>query len=291
MTISIGINPITWSNDDLQYVGGDVSLQTCLTETAAAGYDGIELGHKFPRDAAKLKPLLDEHGLSLISGWYSGRLLERSASDEIEAMTAHADLLEAMGCNVLIFAEVTGCIHSELDARLSARPRIAATEWQQFGKRLGEVANSCRDRGLKLCYHHHMGTVVQSRDDIDALMQETSDEVYLLLDTGHAFFAGADPVALARDYAARTGHLHCKDVREKVMRQNLNRDCSFLEAVLNGVFTVPGDGCIDYPSVFAELSKVNYDGWAVVEAEQDPSVSTPSTYANLGYRNLRKLAA
>ena len=291
MTISIGINPITWSNDDLQYVGGDVSLQTCLTETAAAGYDGIELGHKFPRDAGTLKPLLDKHGLTLVSGWYSGRLLERSASEEVDAISAHADLLEAMGCKVLIFAEVTGCIHSDVDSRLSARPRISAAEWQQFGERLSEVARACRDRGLRLCYHHHMGTIVQTRDDIDALMQATSDEVYLLLDTGHALFAGADPVALARDYAARTGHLHCKDVRENVMQQCLNRDSSFLQAVLNGVFTVPGDGCIDYSGVFAELSNANYEGWAVVEAEQDPSVATPSTYASLGCKNLRELAA
>lgn len=287
MTISIGINPITWSNDDLQYVGGDVSLQTCLSETAAAGYDGIELGHKFPRDAGELRPLLDEHGLSLISGWYSGRLLERNSTDEIGSMAAHAGLLQEMGCNVLIFAEVTGCIHSEFDVRLSARPRISSTDWKQFGKRLTEVGKACNDLGLKLCYHHHMGTVVQSDDDIDALMQETTDDVYLLLDTGHAYFAGADPVALARKFAGRVGHLHCKDVRDIVMRQCLNRDSSFLEAVLNGVFTVPGDGCIDYPAVFAELGNVNYDGWAVVEAEQDPSVATPSFYANLGSKNLR----
>lgn len=290
MSISIGINPITWSNDDLQYVGGDISLQTCLAETAAAGYEGIELGHKFPRDAGTLKSLLDEHGLSLVSGWYSGRLLERSAAEEIEAMTAHAGLLEAMGCSVLIFAEVTGCIHSEPHARLSARPRIPATDFRKFGARLSEVGKACRDRGLKLCYHHHMGTVVQSRSDIDALMQATSDDVYLLLDTGHAFFAGADPVALAGDYGARTGHLHCKDVREPVMRQCLNRDSSFLDAVLNGVFTVPGDGCIDYEGVFAAMGAARYDGWAVVEAEQDPSVATPSTYAGLGYDNLRRLA-
>ncbi len=287
MTISIGINPITWSNDDLQYVGGDVSLQTCLSETAAAGYDGIELGHKFPRDAGELRPLLDEHGLSLISGWYSGRLLERKSTDEIGSMAAHAGLLQEMGCNVLIFAEVTGCIHSEFDVRLSTRPRISSTDWKQFGKRLTEVGKACNDLGLKLCYHHHMGTVVQSDDDIDALMQETTDDVYLLLDTGHAYFAGADPVALARKFAGRVGHLHCKDVRDIVMRQCLNRDSSFLEAVLNGVFTVPGDGCIDYPAVFAELGNVNYDGWAVVEAEQDPSVATPSFYANLGSKNLR----
>jgi inosose dehydratase len=287
MTISIGINPITWSNDDLQYVGGDISLQTCLSETAAAGYDGIELGHKFPRDAGELRPLLDEHGLSLISGWYSGRLLERNSNDEIGSMAAHAGLLQAMGCNVLIFAEVTGCIHSEFDVRLSARPRISSADWKQFGKRLTEVGKACNDLGLKLCYHHHMGTVVQSDDDIDALMQETTDDVYLLLDTGHAYFAGADPVALAQKFAGRVGHLHCKDVRDTVTRQCLNRDSSFLEAVLNGVFTVPGDGCIDYRAVFAELSKVSYDGWAVVEAEQDPSVATPSIYANLGSKNLR----
>ena len=291
MTISIGINPITWSNDDLLHVGGDVPLQTCLTEAAAAGYDGIELGHKFPRDAAELKPLLDEHGLSLVSGWYSGRLLERSSAEEIEAMAAHATLLEAMGCDVLIFAEVTGCIHSRPDARLSARPQIAPAQWKNFGKRLSEVAKASRDRGLKLCYHHHMGTVVQSAADIDAMMQHTSEEVRLLLDTGHALFAEADPVALARQYADRIGHLHCKDVRETVLRRCLNKDCSFLEAVLGSVFTVPGDGCIDYPSIFSALRKVEYEGWAVVEAEQDPSVAPPSVYARLGCENLRGFAA
>jgi inosose dehydratase len=291
MTISIGINPITWSNDDLQYVGGDISLQTCLTEVAAAGYDGVELGHKFPRKTAELAPLLGEHGLSLVSGWYSGQLLERDSAKEIAAMSAHATLLEEMGCDVLIFAEVTGCIHSDHATRLTARPRITAAEWKKFGRRLSEVGKACADRGLKLCYHHHMGTVVQSLADIDALMHETSEDVFLLLDTGHAFFAGADPVALAREYAGRTGHLHCKDVREAVMHRCLNRDSSFLDAVLDGVFTVPGDGCIDYQGVFSKLGEAGYEGWAVVEAEQDPSVALPSVYAQLGYKNLRGFAA
>jgi inosose dehydratase len=291
MAISIGINPITWSNDDLQYVGGNISLQTCLREASQAGYTGIELGHKFPRDAKKLQPLLDEHGLALVSGWYSGRLLERGSAEEIEAMAAHATLLEAMGCDVLIFAEVTGCIHSRPDARLSARPQIAPAQWKNFGERLSEVAKACSDRGLKLCYHHHMGTVVQSAADIDAMMQHTSEDVHLLLDTGHAWFAKADPVALAQQYADRIGHLHCKDIRETVLRRCLNKDCSFLEAVLDGVFTVPGDGCIDYPAIFAALRKVEYEGWAIVEAEQDPSVATPSTFARLGCDNLRELTA
>lgn len=287
MTISIGINPITWSNDDLQSVGGDIGLTTCLAEAAAAGFAGIELGHKFPRDASKLEPLLNEHGLVLVSGWYSGQLLTRDSGAEIAAMQSHASLLSDMGCNVLIFAEVTGCVHSTPDIRLSQRPRISASDWKLFGKRLSEVSKACAGQGLKLCYHHHMGTVVQSAADIDAMMQETSEDVFLLLDTGHAFFAGADPVTLAEQYADRVGHLHCKDVREPILRRCLNRDCSFLDAVLDGVFTVPGDGCIDYPGVFSALNAAGYDGWTVVEAEQDPSVATPLKFAKLGYKNLR----
>lgn len=287
----LGINPISWSNDDLQYVGGHISLETCLTEAAAAGYDGVELGHKFPREAAKLRPILDAHHLRLVSGWYSGQLLERDAQTavraEIQAMSAHAGLLQTMGCDVLIFAEVTGCIHSAIGTRLSQRPRLAAHEWKTFGKRMSEVAKAAAGQGLKLCYHHHMGTVVQSADDINALMQETSDEVFLLLDTGHAMFAGADPVALAKSYAGRIGHVHCKDIRAGVMRANLNRDGSFLDAVLDGVFTVPGDGCVDYDAVFEPISRAGYEGWFVVEAEQDPSVAPPFRYASLGNRNLR----
>lgn len=291
MNVSIGINPITWSNDDLQYVGANNSLEKCLREAAAAGYAGLELGHKFPRDPAVLKPLLEEHGLSLVSGWYSGELLRRSAAEEIDAIGKHADLLCAMGCKVLIFAEVTGCIHSNKDIRLSRRPNLHATQWQSFGERMSAVAAYCADRGLALCYHHHMGTVVQSRADIDALMNSSSDEVRLLVDTGHAYFAGADPVQLVDDYTGRIGHVHCKDVRDPVMRQCQNRDSSFLDAVLDGVFTVPGDGDVEYERFFTALRKAAYEGWIVVEAEQDPAVAPPDYYASLGYRNLARLSA
>jgi len=289
MDVSFGINPITWSNDDLQYVGSNISLQDCLNEASAAGYDGVELGHKFPRDAEVLKPILDEHGLSLVSGWYSGHLLERDSRSETIAMQAHAGLLRQMGCDVLIFAEVTGCIHSAKDARLSQRPRLRATQWQQFGHRMSELGKAAAAQGLKLCYHHHMGTVVQSVGDIDALMNETTDDVFLLLDTGHAVFAGADPLSLAQQYGSRIGHVHCKDVRERVLHSCLNRDSSFLDAVLSGAFTVPGDGSIPYGDVFAVLSGIDYKGWLVVEAEQDPSVAPPEYYAQLGIRNLKKI--
>jgi inosose dehydratase len=288
MMRKIGINPISWSNDDLQYVGGDISLQTCLREAAEAGFQGVELGHKFPRDAAVLRPILDEHGLALVSGWYSGQLLRQGSQEEAAAMSAHAGLLKDMGCEVLIFAEVTGCIHSTPGVRLSQRPRLSSGQWQEFGRRLSEVARIAADWGLKLCYHHHMGTVVQSTADIDALMESTSDDVYLLLDSGHATFAGADPVQLAARYARRIGHVHCKDIRLPVLKRCLNRDTSFLEAVLDGVFTVPGDGGIDFAAVFAMLAGVQYAGWYVVEAEQDPSVAPPSHFAALGHRNLSR---
>lgn len=291
MKLQIGINPISWSNDDLQYVGGDISLQTCLADAASAGYQGVELGHKFPRDAAKLKPLLDQYGLLLVSGWYSGQLLNRNAEDEAAAIENHVGLLAEMGCEILIFAEVTGCIHSDIGTRLSQRPQMGLNEWRQFGKRLSEVAMLTADRGLKLCYHHHMGTVVQSADDIDALMQETSDEVHLLLDSGHAMFAGADPVLLAKQYADRIGHLHCKDVRKFIMQRCINRDSSFLDAVLDGVFTVPGDGCIDYAGILEPLANVDYAGWAVVEAEQDPSVAPSLVFAKMGYDKLSEMVA
>jgi len=291
MNVSIGINPITWSNDDLPGVGGDISLETCLRDTAAAGYDGIELGGKFPRDAERLAPMLEKHGLSLVSGWYSGHLLQQDAADEAGDLRDHLNLLKQMGCTVLIFAEVTSCIHSDIGARASRRPEMGKEKWSSFAERLSELARMTADDGVLLNYHHHMGTVVQSAEDIDRLMESTSDDVRLLLDTGHALYAGVDPAAIARTYGSRIAHIHCKDVRSGILERSLNRDSSFLEAVLDGVFTVPGDGCVDYPAVLSAVDEAGYEGWLVVEAEQDPSIAPPAKYATLGYENLRRLTA
>ncbi len=291
MNVHIGINPITWSNDDLPGVGGDISLETCLSETATAGYAGIELGGKFPRDAGQLAPMLEHHGLSLVSGWYSGHLLRQDAKDEAADLKDHLSLLKQMGCKVLIFAEVTSCIHSDIEVRASQRPTMNKEQWKLFAERLSDLARMTADEGVMLNYHHHMGTVVQSAEDIDLLMDSTSDDVGLLLDTGHAIYAGADPATIARTYSDRIGHVHCKDVRSAVLARSLNSDSSFLTAVLNGVFTVPGDGCVDYKTVLSIMNEAGYADWLVVEAEQDPSVATPAIYAKLGYENLRKLTA
>jgi inosose dehydratase len=267
-------------------LGGDIPLERCLAEARAAGYEGIELGHKFPRDPAVLRPILEGFRLALISGWYSGRLLERSVSEEIAAIEPHSTLLAAMGCAVLVYAETSGSIHGDRRRPLSDRPRLGAGDWHDFGGRLSELADHLSARGIGLVYHHHMGTVIESEAEIDRLMVVTGEEVGLLLDTGHAVYAGVDPAALVRRHGDRIGHVHCKDVRREVLAQVRARDTSFLDAVLAGVFTVPGDGCIDFSGVLAELAAADYKGWLVVEAEQDPKKAPPLAYARLGFAHL-----
>jgi len=284
VTVRIGANPICWSNDDMQELGDNISLETCLKEASGVGFQGMEMGHKFPRQAAALKAALSPFGLAFVSGWYSSELLVRDAQAELAALRPHLDLLKAMGCTALVFAETSNAIHSDKAKPLSQRPVMPAGGWRQFGQRMTEVAAATLAEGVRLTYHHHMGTVVQSEADIDAFMAATGPEVNLLLDTGHATFAGADPVALARRYRGRIGHVHTKDVRPKVMAESLARDWSFLEGVLAGVFTVPGDGMIDFAAVFRELR--GYAGWVVLEAEQDPEKANPLVYTTKGYTHL-----
>jgi inosose dehydratase len=289
MTIRIGINPLTWTNDDLPALGDDLSLDTCLAEAAAAGYSGVELGRKFPRKADSLGKILSRYQLALVSGWYSLRLVERDADAEFAAMRPHFELLQAMGCNVMVCAEVTGAVHGDMNLRLSRRPQLSASAFKTFADRLSALGQRMRANGMRLAYHHHMGTVIQTEDEVDALMATCSPSVELLLDTGHFKYAGGDPVRAANKHLRRIAHLHCKDIRPAVLRRCLNADSSFLEAVLQGVFTVPGDGCIDYAAVLKPLLLRNYQGWIVVEAEQDPTIADPVTYARLGYNTLRAL--
>lgn len=288
MTVRLGINPLTWSNDDMPTLGENISLDQCLREGREAGYAGFELGHKFPRDSAVLGPLLASHELALVSGWYSMRLLERSLEQEIAAVQPHLQLLRDMGCEVMVCAEVSACIHGDRERSLSQRPVLDAAGMALFVERLNAFAEYLQTGGVRLAYHHHMGTVIQSETDIRRLMDAASPALGLLLDTGHLTYAGGDPVSVARDFGDRIAHLHCKDVRRLVLDQALQRDTSFLNAVLAGVFTVPGDGCIDFAAVLAALP-VSYSGWVVVEAEQDPAVAAPPVYAQLGYRHLAAL--
>ena len=286
MTIRIGANPIGWSNDDLRELGGETPLETCLAEAKQVGFEGMELGHKFPREPQALKEALAPFGLACVSGWYSAELLTRSAEEELNALRPHLDLLKALGSKVLVFAETSNAIHGDRAKPLSQRPVMKAGDWAEFGRRVTQVAEHTLNEGVRLVYHHHMGTVVQSGADIDAFMNATGEAAHLLLDTGHATWGGADPAALARRYRARISHVHTKDVRKAVMERSQAEDWSFLDSVIEGVYTVPGDGMVDFVSVFRALP--NYSGWVVIEAEQDPKKAHPLTYAKMGYANLTR---
>lgn len=287
MSIRIGINPLTWTNDDMPELGANIPLDDCLAEGKRAGYAGFELGHKFPRDPDILARILARYDLALVSGWYGSRLLERPVDAEITAIQSHLSLLRAMNCEVMVVAEVSNCIHIDRDTPLSSRPHLDATRWDLLTSRLNELAHYCLKEGVQLAYHHHMGTVVQSAEDIDRLMDTTDDALGLLIDTGHLVFAGEDPIATARQHGKRVVHVHCKDVRSDVLERVIGCDSSFLDAVLEGVFTVPGDGSVDYLSFAEELKKFNYEGWLVVEAEQDPAIADPFTFAVAGYKHLK----
>ncbi|OZG72017.1 myo-inosose-2 dehydratase [Hahella sp. CCB-MM4] len=289
MSVKLGINPLTWTNDDLPELGGETPLEQCLSEGRQAGFSGFELGHKFPRKPEVLGPILKEHDLNLVSGWYSAELLTRSVDEEIKAIQEHLILLRELGAATMVFCEVTGCVHGQRNTPVSHSPRMSDQQWEEFTKRLTAVADYTLEHGVKIAYHHHMGTVVETEEDIDRLMALTGDSVGLLLDTGHLTYAGGDPLAVQKRHSDRINHVHCKDIRRSILADARNRNLSFIDSVLNGVFTVPGDGCIDYLPIFKGLKTSGYEGWLVVEAEQDPAIAHPLTYATMGHNNLVRL--
>lgn len=292
--IRFGTNPIAWSNDDDQTIGAHISLEECLDDCRRIGFDGIEKGHKMPSDGAALKAKLAEFGLVFVSGWHSLNLLTQSVEAEKAAIQPHLDMLKANGCAVCIVCECSNAIHGDdTKAVLRDRPVLADGEWAEFGAKLEAVAVYCEAQGIHLVYHHHMGTIVESEAEIDRLMAETGPATKLLLDTGHAYFGGADPAALARRHMGRVRHIHAKNVRPAVAREVETEDLSFLEGVRRGVFTVPGDpeGGVDFLPVLKIAAEHGYDGWLVIEAEQDPLKRNPFEYQSMGLKALKGLAA
>ncbi|SAL31099.1 amine catabolism-like protein [Caballeronia sordidicola] len=287
--VRIGINPLSWMNDDLPSLGGETPLSVALTEGKKIGYEGFELGNKFPREAQALKKLLAEYDLALVSGWYSGRLAERSAEDEIAAVGPHLDLLAKNGATVMVYGEVADSIQGS-PRPLYQRPRFFSDDrWSEYARRLDTFAEYTLSKGVRVAYHHHMGAYVETPSDVDKLMSLTGNSVGLLFDAGHITFAGGDPLAVLDKHIGRVCHVHCKDVRPDIIKLARNRNWSFLDAVINGAFTVPGDGAVDFPSIIARLKRQGYHGWLVVEAEQDPVIATSYAYAEKGYKTLRAL--
>jgi len=289
MNVKIGINPISWSNDDLPSLGGETPLEVALSEGKQIGYQGFELGNKFPRESNALRKVLSAHGLELVSGWYSGRLARRSVEEEVEAVGPHLKLLADNGAKVMVYGEVADSIQGAAQP-LFKRPRFfTAPQWDAYADRLTRFARHTLAHGVRVAYHHHMGAYVETPADVDELMKRVGPEVGLLFDSGHMTFAGGNAVEMLKKHASRVCHVHCKDVRPQIVKLARNRNWSFLEAVINGAFTVPGDGAVDFPALIAVLRDSGYSGWLVVEAEQDPVVAPSYAYADKGFRTLKAL--
>lgn len=286
----MGVSPLSWTNDVLPELGGDIPLETCLQEAADIGYEGVELGRKFPRDPQELAPLLSRYGLRLISGWYSGFLADRSPEAEWEAAADHLRLLEGCGCDVLVYAECSRIPQAApWDQPLSQSPPLSSIDLPAYAERLGAFTSRLDERGMKLAYHYHLKMLVETGEEIAAFFEAAPPQVGLLLDTGHAYAAGADHAELLRRFGSRVTHLHLKDVRRQVLEWARKNDVSFNEAVRMGLFTVPGDGDLDFSAVADFVRTSGYRGWAVVEAEQDPAEATPKVYAQKAFTYVSKL--
>lgn len=269
----VGANPIIWSNDDFNELAGDVPLDTILREMREAGFAGSELGHAYPRTPAALAEPLARHHLRLVSGWHSTHLASRDLAAEEAAFRDHLRLLKTLGARVAIVAECTRCIHGNRETALAfdekLAPRLTEAEWPRFVAGLRHLASVAAADEMTIVYHHHMGTVIQGEADLERMLAAVP-EISLLLDAGHLAFAGIDPVAVARRHAPRIGHVHLKSVRPAIVERVRREGWSFCRAVTEGVFTVAGDGSVDYPAIFRLLADADYRGWLVVEAEENP---------------------
>lgn len=290
MAVRLGTNPIAWSNDDMPELGGDTPLEVCLAEAREAGFTGIEKGNKFPADPAALQETLGRHGLTFVSGWYGAELRRRTVEQEIEAVRPHLDLLRACGCEVMVFAETSDTVQGRRGVAVADRPVMRENEWPPFLERLGRLGDWMAGQGVRIAFHHHMGTVIETAAEIDRMMEGTPDSVGLLFDTGHLAFAGEDPAAVSRRWAHRINHVHAKDVRPDVLARARAGRWSFLDSVVAGVFTVPGDGGVDFVPALRPVAEAGYAGWLIVEAEQDPAKAHPLTYARKGCGALRAAA-
>ena len=286
MKIKLGIAPIAWSNDDMPELGGDTPIEQCLEEASSAGFTGIELGGKFPRNPGITNFLLNKYKLKMPGGWYGSLLRTRSAEDEWVAMQDHLNLLKLVNADVFVFADVSGSIQGDQTKRLSTRPTMEDDEFVEYCKKINDISNRLSDEGIPMSYHEHMGTIIQTENDVDRFMNNTNQNTFLLYDTGHLLFAEANYERVLTNYISKINHVHCKDIRQNILENSLKNDLSFRESFLDGVFTVPGDGCIDYEPLFEILYQNNYDKWLIIEAEQDPKKANPLEYAKIGFTYL-----
>lgn len=290
--IKLGIAPIAWTNDDMPDLGSENTFEQCVSEMALAGFEGCEVGNKYPKDTQVLKKALDMRGLKIANQWFSSFVLTEPMEKVEKDFIAQCNFLKAMGATRIGASEQSYSIQGQMNTPVfDTKYVMNDSEWKKFAdgmNRLGEIANSM---GIRLVYHHHMGTVVQTAEEIDRMMDMTDpDKFALLYDTGHLAYCGQDYLAVLNKYAKRIAHVHLKDIRPEVVEKVKKEKLSFLQGVREGAFTVPGDGCIDFAPVFDVLDKSGYEGWMIVEAEQDPAKANPFEYALKARNYIRKTA-
>ncbi|MGV7213090.1 myo-inosose-2 dehydratase [Bradyrhizobium sp. UFLA05-112] len=291
--ILFGTNPIAWSNDDDWSIGDHLTLEDCLSDCQKIGFDGIEKGHKMPDEGQALKAKLAEYGLRFAAGWHSTNILVNDIDAEKKSLQHFIDMVRAAGGDHINACECSNTVHGNDREAVNDRPIMTDEQWERFSKGYEELSKYAHGQGVKMGYHHHMGTIIESGADIDRFMEMAGPHTRLLFDTGHAFFGGADPSQMVRKYIDRITHIHCKNIRPPIMRQVREHGLSFLEGVRRGAFTVPGDpeGCIDFEPVLTIAAQHGYSGWIVIEAEQDSRVREPLKYQGLGLRTLKEIAA
>ncbi|WP_170391686.1 myo-inosose-2 dehydratase [Ruegeria arenilitoris] len=291
MSVKIGISPIAWQNDDLPDLTAGFTMEQALKEARQIGYTGVERGQRMPADTEGLRAYLEENDLALCGGWCSGNSLVNDFAAERDAVRAQVEQFVALNSPCIVYAECSNTVQGQIGTPVNDRPQLSKDEIKAYGAKITELAKWMADQGMPMAYHHHMGTIIESEDDVNWLMEGSGPEVKLCFDTGHLLFGGGDVLATLNRWGDRLQNVHFKDIRPGIVRDTRGNRRSFLDAVIAGAFTVPGDGCIDFQEVAHALKVLDYEGWIVVEAEQDPAKAPPYEYSKMGYDHIVEVCA
>lgn len=286
MSVKIGISPIAWQNDDLPDITKDYTMEQALRESREIGYTGVERGQRMPHDTEGLRQYLEANDIALCGGWCSGNSLVNDFAAECDATRQQVAQFIALDAPCIVYAECSNTVQGLQNVPVNNRPKLSRDDIMTYGKKISELAKWMADQGMPMAYHHHMGSIIESEDDVNWLMDGSSHEVNLCFDTGHLLFGGGNVMATLDRWGDRVHHVHYKDIRPHIVKDVRDNNLSFLDAVIAGAFTVPGDGCIDFQEVTHKLKAMDYSGWIVVEAEQDPAKAPPYEYSKLGYDNV-----
>jgi inosose dehydratase len=289
MKAKLGMSPIAWWNDDLPELSDDVSLEECLRQSRSAGFTGMEKGRRFPDDPDVMLPILKAADVTLCGGWFSGTLVDEDLAANKDRIAPMIELFKAVNAPCIVYGEVGRSIQGKRDVPLAQKPRLSADEMKTYARKVTEFGEWCADEGMPLSYHHHMAAVVETEPELDAFMAASGPGIPLLLDAGHLAFAGGDVLRAIDNHHGRITHVHVKDIRRAVIDGLDRTRQSFLDAVALGAFTVPGDGSLDFAAIVQRFADYGYEGWFVVEAEQDPKKNPPLKMAQVGHKELMRV--